>query len=378
MREMERNIHIVSTLSHSALLPWCVLCLALWCAPTWAQAPGAKKLIYYGWGIRDTQYIREHWHEMEQMPFDGTGMIVAIDRQSWQQGKTDTGNQLGWMMMGKRAFRVEEFREAIGDLKAAQWRVFTDNFSPIVLSTAQSAAGLNWFDDERWRIITLNFAVVAQIAADGGLKGLILDPEHYKYALFRYADQRQQVDRPFVDYVGVARQRGREIMAAVAVHLPRAVLFSLYAYTLPLSERERGKRLEDTEYSLLPAFYDGLLDAMPAGTFLVDGYESAYAFKERRQFLESYRRIRQDAVELSAVPDRYRQHVKAGFGLWLDYRQKLEHFTPTEFRQGVSAALEVSDGYVWIYSHGPRFFPAANVDPSYIEGLAEARRGVRR
>jgi hypothetical protein len=61
-----------------------VLCLALWGAPTWAQAPGAKKLIYYGWGIRDTQYIREHWHEMEQMPFDGTGIIVAIDRQGWQ------------------------------------------------------------------------------------------------------------------------------------------------------------------------------------------------------------------------------------------------------------------------------------------------------
>ena len=354
-----------------------MLCLALWCAPAWAQGSGAKKLIYYGWGIRDTQYIREHWQEMDQMPFDGTGIIVAIDRHGWQQGKTDTGNQLGWMMMGKRAFRVEEFREAIGDLKAAQWRAFTDNFLPIVLSAAQSAAGLNWFDDERWRIITQNFAVVAQVAGSGGLKGLILDPEHYNYYLFRYADQRQQVDRPFADYVGVARQRGREVMTAIAAHLPKAVLLSLYAYTLPLSERERGKRLEDTGYGLLPAFYDGLLEAMPAGAFLVDGYEPAYAFKERRQFLEGYRRIRRDAVDLSAVPDRYRQHVKAGFGLWLDYRQKLEHFTPAEFRQAVSAALEISNGYVWIYSHGPRFFPAANVAPSYIDALAEARRGVR-
>jgi hypothetical protein len=233
---------------------------------------------------------------------------------------------------------------------------------------------LNWFDDERWRTIAQNFAVVAQIAAAGGLKGLILDPEHYNYALFRYADQRQQVDRTFADYLLVARQRGREVMTAVAAHLPRAVLFSLYAYTLPLSER--GKHLEGAGYSLLPAFYDGLLEAMPAGAFLVDGYEPAYAFKERRQFLEGYRRIRQDAVDLSAVPDRYRQHVKAGFGLWLDYKQKLEHFTPAEFRQAVGAALESSDGYVWIYSHGPRFFPAANVDTSYIEALAEARRGV--
>ena len=62
----------------------------------------------------------------------------------------------------------------------------------------------------------------------------------------------------------MARQRGREVMAAIARTYPGAVLLSLYAYTLPLSERERGKRLEDTGYSLLPAFYDGLLEAMPS------------------------------------------------------------------------------------------------------------------
>ena len=67
----------------SALLPWGTLWLALWCVPVWAQASGAKKLLYDGWGMRDTQYIREHWHEMEKMPFDGTGIIVAIDRHGW-------------------------------------------------------------------------------------------------------------------------------------------------------------------------------------------------------------------------------------------------------------------------------------------------------
>jgi len=33
-------------------------------------------------------------------------------------------------------------------------------------------------------------------------------------------------------------------------------------------------------------FYDGLLEAMPAGARLIDGYEFAYPFKERRQFLK--------------------------------------------------------------------------------------------
>lgn len=41
---------------------------------------GSKKLIYYGWGVRDTQYVRDHWQAMEEMPFDGTGISIAIDR----------------------------------------------------------------------------------------------------------------------------------------------------------------------------------------------------------------------------------------------------------------------------------------------------------
>jgi hypothetical protein len=345
-------------------------------APAGAQ-DDPKKLIYYGWGVPDTQYVRDHWREMEQMPFDGTGIVVGVDRPAWQRGKTDTGNQLGWLVMGRRTFLVEEFRQSIADLKAARWRRFSDNFLPVALSSG-SAADLNWFNEARWRGIAENFAVVAQIARAGGIKGLILDPEHYNYSLFRYTDQRRQVERSFADYAKVARLRGREVMTAIATHLPEAVLLSLYAYTLPLAELERAKRLEDIEYSLLPAFYDGLLEAMPAGASLFDGYEPAYGFKKRQQFLSGYDRIHEKAVNLSAVQDRYRTQVKAGFGLWLDYLGRPGHFTPAEFRQAVATALEVSNRYVWIYSHGPRFFPASNVAPSYIEALAEARGAMKR
>jgi len=357
-----------------------MLAVALWAAaaPAYAQDGGTKKLIYYGWGVRDTQYVRDHWQEMEQMPFDGTGIVVVVDRQAWRQGKTDTSNQLGWLVMGSRAFRVEEFREAIADLRAAKWRRFTDNFLPVALSNSGPASGLNWFDEARWRAITENFGVVAQIAAAGGIKGLILDPEHYGYTLFRHADQRQQVDRPFADYAKVARKRGRDVMAAVAAHLPRAVLLSFYAYTLPLSELESAKPLEDALYGLLPAFYDGLLEAMPAGASLIDGYETAYAFKEQRQFLDGYRRIHEGAIKLSSLPDRYRAQVKAGFGLRLDHEGKLEHFTPPEFRQAVATALRVSDGYVWIYSEGPRFFPVSKVELPYVEAITQARAGTKR
>lgn len=369
---------------YSRPLPWIagialliIASIAAWYPQTMAEEARAKRLIYYGWGVRDTQYVRDHWREMEQMPFDGVGITVAIDRSKPTTGDGVTGNLLGWQAMGRKPFRVEEFREAIADLKAARWRAFTDNFLPVALSPSDSAAGLNWFDEERWRIIANNFAVLAKITAEGGLKGLILDPEHYNAALFSYPSQRQQVDRPFEEYVDAARRRGRQVMTAIAAHLPQATLLSLFGYTLPLSELRPGKSVKEVEYGLLPAFYDGLLEAMPVAARLIDGYELAYSFKERPQFLKGYRQIHEEAPSLSGVPGRYREKVMAGFGLMLDYRNRPDYFTPEQFRLVLTNALEVSDGYVWLYSQGPQFFPPSRIDPSYIEALAAARQAAK-
>ena len=332
----------------------------------------AKKLIYYGWGSPDTLYVREHWREMEEMPFDGVGIVVPVDRRTWQQGKRDTHNQLAWQIMGKRAFRVEDFRDAIADLTAPKWRKFTDNFLPVILSAEQSTIGLNWFDDERWRTVANNFEILARIAAETGVKGLIFDPEHYNYRLFDYHTQRKQLDRPMAAYQEIARQRGREVARAITGSLPKVVILSLLSYTYPLIHT-----LPKTPYILLPAFYDGLLETLPSGATLVDGFEPAYAFKEPRQFAAGYRQI-QEAVKISEVPEHYRTKVKAGFGLWIDYQNNPQHFTPENFRQAVSAALERSDGYVWIYSQGPRFFPPSAIAPSYIKALSSAQEVTKR
>jgi len=332
----------------------------------------AKKLIYYGWGSPDTLYVRDHWREMEEMPFEGVGIVVPVDRSAWQQGKRDTHNQLAWQVMGKKAFRVEDFRDVIADLRAPKWRKFTDNFLPVILSAEQSTIGLNWFDDERWRIVANNFEVVSRIAAQTGVKGLIFDPEHYNYDLFSYSAQRRQQDKPIEAYKKIARQRGREVAKAITGTLPRVVILSLYSYTYPLIHT-----LQKTPYNLLPAFYDGLLETLPSGATLVDGYEPAYGFKEPGQFAAAYRQI-QDAVKISEVPDHYRTKVKAGFGLWIDNQNNPQYFTPETFRQAVSAALERSDGYVWIYSQGVRFFPPSGITPSYIEALRSTQEATKR
>lgn len=352
----------------------CLVGCLISAAPVFGAQP--KRLIQYGWGAPDTQYVRDHWRRIEELPFDGVGIVVAIDREAWRNGETSTLNQLGWQVMGAKAFHIQEFHEASADLQAARWRTCTDNFLPAILSASQSAATVDWLDDGRWRVIAQNFGVLAHIAAAGGAKGLLLDPEHYGHELFRYPAQAGAPT--FTAYMEAARQRGRQIMTAITAALPNVVLLSFYGYTLPLNDLQSGVPLDHAEYGLLPAFYDGLLEAMPDGAHFIDGYEFAYSFKERQQFLQGYRRIHEAAITVSAVPQHYRKKMHAGFGLWLDYRRQPNYFTAEELQHAVTAALEVSDGYVWLYSEGLRFFPPNGIVVSHLQALAAARQGAGR
>ena len=262
--------------------------------------------------------------------------------------------------------------DAIADLKSREVAQVHRQFPPGYSLGRTVDIWLNWFDDERWQTIINNFQVLAKVAEGGGIKGLIFDPEPYGYKLFEYPDQRQQLDRSFEDYTTMARQRGRQVMTAIASSMPKVVILSLYAYSAPHNYLRTGRALADVPYGLLPAFYDGVLEVMPHEGRLIDGYEPAYFFKRRSQFLEGYKKIA-EARTLSTFPDLYEKKVSAGFGLWIDYKRNPNYFTPKEFETAVRDALEISDEYVWIYSNGPRFFPPAGVSPSYIEALASAR-----
>lgn len=351
--------------------------LVLLFAPALVFANGSKnkKVIYYGWGLPDTQYVRDHWREMEEMPFDGLGILVAINRKAWQQGVKGDSNQLGRQITGQREFHIEEFRETIDDLKSAHWRSFTDSFLPVAVSLEAYTRDLNWFDDSRWRIIANNFGVLSRIAAEARLKGLILDPEHYGYRLFSYPLQRRQLDRPFEEYVKIARLRGQQVMRAIANQIPAPVLLSFYGHSLLLREIKGKITLREAEYGLMPGFYDGLLDAMPKHGRLIDGYEFSYGFKDKQQFVDGYNKVNRSAVRFSATP-KYRKNVQAGFGLWIDRDQEGTHFTPAEFRTALGYALEASDKYVWIYGQNVRLFPPSGIPGSFIESIATARRSA--
>jgi hypothetical protein len=154
-----------------------------------------------------------------------------------------------------------------------------------------------------------------------------------------------------------------------------------YGYTITGVGQDRSK----APYGLLKAFLDGMFEAAPAGMTIVDGWEGAYSYRKRSQFAAAYDMIHNKLANECAVPQKYRQHISAGFGIWLDmdFRRygwhttvedfDANYFTPEEFAYSVNAGLLNADKYVWIYTEKPLWWTHTRVPVAYRRALREAR-----
>ncbi len=350
--------------------------LAAWLALGGVAAAGAgeKRLIYYGWGAPDTSYVAAHRRDIDDAPFDGTGIVIAIDRDAWDRGQTGTENQLGWHVFGPHAWRRTEFADAAADLQAAESPHPRHDFLAVVISSHGQDDGFSWFDDARWKVALRNWAVLVSIARAGGCRGLLLDPEHYGASFFNYAWMRPRADADLPSYLAQVRRRGREIMRVTRTLFPDLTILLLFGHSIATHDRS---------YDLYPAFLDGMLEAAPPSARIVDGYEPAYGFRTGAEFAAARLEIRSAGRRLSAVPELYRRHVEVGFGLWLDHGGQrhwsaidLErnYFSPAGFAAALGRALAASDGYVWVYSQAPGRFPS-DLPRAYLDAVRRARAG---
>jgi hypothetical protein len=63
----------------------------------------------------------------------------------------------------------------MADLKAARSDKLTDNF----LIFGANPGNVDWLDDAGWREIRQHCRLLARLAHEGGLRGLLFDPEPY-------------------------------------------------------------------------------------------------------------------------------------------------------------------------------------------------------
>jgi hypothetical protein len=323
-------------------------------------------VIEWGWDEPDTKFMRENIGKMERFPFDGLVFHAT-------SGK---GDNLAWEVWGSRKFTPDDFKQAVEDLKATRFHRFTDRFLRVNVTPAK----VDWFDDTAWATVASNFGVAAHVARAGGCKGFMFDTEQYEgVTVFDYRERKDK--KTFAEYQAKVRQRGREWAQAVNKEFPDITVLITFAYDISHWRAAKANDRSTAAYGLLADFLDGVLDACARETVLVDAWEFAYPYKQRKEFEEAYETITRKNLGRTAVPEKYKARVKAGFGLWMDHKKKgwdvadfsKNYFAPAEFEAAVRSALAVSDRYVWVYSERPKWWTNEMLPKAYVDALSAAR-----
>jgi hypothetical protein len=338
----------------------------------WGLAAGAqdmrrpKRLIATGWDNPDQSALKEHIRAIEAQPFDGLMITVT--------GRGDDGKPCPLRAAHSATlWRREWFREAVAELKSIRFERLTDNF----VSIGANPGNVDWFDDAGWAAVAEHWAIAAWIAREAGFRGFLFDPEPYTepYSQFAYAAQPGAAAHSFNEYHGKARERGRQVIAAVAQEFPEAVVYCYFMNSIcspAAGQADPRPVLAGMGYGLYPAFVDGWLDAAPPGMTFVDGCESAYLYHEDMQYVRAALGIKGACQELVSPENRarYRAQVQVSYGIYLDaywneepspWRVRCDGLPPVrKLLENVRSALQAGDGYVWVYGEQFRWWPTPN------------------
>ncbi len=251
----------------------------------------ARKLIEFGWDEPGTGFLVKHLAELERTPFDGCVFHVNA------RPARGAAASLTWHGWGRRTFTTDDLNRARGDLEAvaATRSRFRHNF----LRFNTTPADLDWFDD--YSAVIANARLAAGLARAGGCPGILLDTEQYEGKLFDYGKQRDAKRRPWAEYAGQARRRGREVMAAFQEAYPDLTVFLTFGDSLPWKQSGQGKTpLAECSYGLLVPFLDGMIEAARGRTRIVNGHEPSYGYRDAGAFIDARRAIARDAAGLAA------------------------------------------------------------------------------
>ncbi|MDX2015377.1 MAG: hypothetical protein SFW67_34615 [Myxococcaceae bacterium] len=261
-----------------------------------------------------------------------------------------------------------------------------------LLSTRMGPGSVDDEDDVGFSQVAANFGALARAARRIGARGVMLDTQTYDRQLFSFAAVGR--GRAFDTVQASMRRRGEVVMRAMLAEHPDA----LVVVTLGYADVFRaacldGLPLEAERYGLLPAFLDGMRDALAPGfeRQLVDGFLPAYATRDGRAFSTlrsaiafdeaglragggapvSYRFPRQagDADEFpwrTSEPWRCSDDVRAqltrtvgvGFGVMVDFKSEpfdaapfsRNFHSPAGFGDVLRAARREADSVVWVFS----------------------------
>ena len=351
-----------------------LMALGFMASVTLAQQPVKKKLIEYGWDVPNPDYVRQHIRDMEKLPFDG--LIFRLPK--------------GQNVFTKDKWDEAQFEKIFDDCKSIEWQRFTDNFV-IVLA----ASTMDWFSDADWDAVRHNLSIAAKAAALARCRGICFDAEPYGTNPWTYPAQAHAKEKSFAEYEAKVRQRGAEFVKAIEGQMPKPVIHTFFLLSLfgnVMGEPDLAKRqqvLSQQGYALLPAFFNGMLDAAGQDTIITDGNEPSYYYTSPLNYYKEYHLVRQSALTMVAPENvrKYQTQLQAsqalyvdfvfGLGVWGQRNIIAKSLKPEEqgkwFEHNVYYALQSSDEFVWLYSEKMNWWKNVDLPPGLLEAVQSAR-----
>lgn len=352
-----------------------------------ADAAPRIKLLEAGWEQPTAVDLRQNLKQMENTPFDGFMLML--------RGRDDAGRSiLMTNAFSDVPWKLSWFQSSIDDLKAAQSSRLTDNF----IRLNSNPANVDWFDDAGWKEIINHWRIAAEVVKQTGLKGIMLDTEHYTpgASQYDYAAQPQRDQHTFEQYQEKARQRGRELISAVAQVDPKITLFTFFMLTeatnikaaqstdpqavLKLAATTNLPPANDPQaiihrtggYNLGSAFVNGWLDVAPSTMKFVEGCEPGYGYVDEIDYLRAANIIRHKCLRLIAPEnrDKYKTQMHMAMAFYLDayanpstspwYIPPVNGLRIERLKENLQYAGEVVDQYIWFWGEKHRWFSTPN------------------
>lgn len=356
------------------------------------------KILQMGYGTPLDQFITERGGEMEQWNSFLDGFVYGIkvlgDCEA-KSGNQKSDERLDWICFGKGKVKWSNVEMAVKNINAGKAK-FTRPQEMFFRITVVPG-NVDWFDDDGWDGISHNAGIVGRIISESKSNGIFLDVEEYGKAKFgqgrpfQFAKQKNVGTKTFEEYAVQAKKRGNEFIKAFQKTAPAdSIIIFTWAhsqYSWDAYRREKKGMMDDSYKSagyLLAPFIDGILEGANESIKFYDGCEWSYGFRNAADFKRAKEFVR-EGWRYSSVPEIYKKKMKAAFSVELDRqwsyrggffpnRPQDNYWTPKTLADALKAAMENSDGYIWVYNERIQFWPPSNFSDAYRSAFSEAKK----
>jgi hypothetical protein len=232
------------------------------------------------------------------------------------------------------------------------------------------------FDD--WTQEINNWVILAQVARDAGLEGILLDNEEYNVHKWQHPDNCKYAStRTLSQYQEQWRMRGNQVSSAVLAQWPAFRCMHSIGPNRSENGRPPGARFGGNDHWLGGYFFMGMFAGAPGQ--IIDGGE-AYYLRTPNQFanwrnFEVYtltRPPKSPPLIPSSLFSTWTAQHNQSFGFYDQDTVGSPAMSPSVLQQVILNALPYADSFVWNYDENLNWL-TPTVDSNWVTAIWSAR-----